>query len=199
MVILSDWFRRAGLRHIGSAWRLLVVLLLCLPGAQSFAQDVAAEFQIKAAFLHKFPTYVQGPGTAFDDPQVPLVFGVVGAENVYAVLTELVATQNADMRAAEVRRVSGPADMAGVNVLYVGQNAAADAELLLQQAVTGSMLTVSDLASTRPDNCMIHFFVAEDRVRFDIALAPAEAAGLRLSSRLLQVAREVIAAEEAPE
>ena len=35
------------------------------------------------------------------------------------------------------------------------------------------------------------FGVADDRVRFDIALAPAEAAGLRLSSRLLQVARQV--------
>jgi len=34
--------------------------------------------------------------------------------------------------------------------------------------------------------------VLEDRVRFDIALAPAELAGLKISSRLLALARRVL-------
>jgi hypothetical protein len=161
----------------------------------ALAQDAGAALQIEAAFLHKFPTYVQGPDTAFEDSATPLVFGVAGSESVYAFLTELVAAQNSGMRTAEVRRVTGIADMAGVNVLFVGEDARAAASELLQSALAASMLTVTSLAGPHPANSMIHFFVADDRVRFDIALAPAEAAGLRLSSRLLQVARQVIDAE----
>jgi hypothetical protein len=67
-----------------------------------------------------------------------------------------------------------------------------DAEALLAAAVAGSILTVTDSAGPQPENSMIHFFIAEDRVRFDIALQPVDAAGLRLSSRLLQVARQVV-------
>ena len=168
-----------------------VVLFALACATPAVAQDSTAAFQIKAAFLHKFATYVEGPGTAFADTARPLVFGVAGSEEVYDFLAELVATQNAGMRSAEVRRINGAADLAGVHVLFVGANAAANADALLQQGVSASMLTVTDLPGPQPANSMIHFFVADDRVRFDIALVPATAAGLRLSSRLLQVARAV--------
>ncbi|HEY0962609.1 MAG TPA: YfiR family protein [Pseudomonadales bacterium] len=168
---------------------VLMLLLSC--AAPAAAQESAAALQIKAAFVHKFATYVQGEGTAFDDPSVPLVFGIAGSEQVYDFLAELVATQNAGMRSADVRRVDVPADLAGVHVLVVGSDAAEEADALLQQGVGRSMLTITDLPGPQPANSMIHFFVADDRVRFDIALEPATAAGLRLSSRLLQVARLV--------
>jgi hypothetical protein len=186
------WSGLADLR----CWPLLVGLLAMLLTGDALAQEEAAAFQIKAAFLHKFATYVQGPDTAFEDPDRPLIFGVAGSERVYEFLVELVATQNAGMRSAEVRRVTGPADLAGVNVFYVGPDAADMADVLLRQAVASAMLTVTDLPGPQPPDSMIHFFVADDRVRFDIALAPAEAAGLRLSSRLLQVARQVVANEQ---
>lgn len=175
-----------------AAFSLLAALLLTLLcSSAALAQDAQAALQIEAAFLHKFPTYVQGPGTAFDERDTPLVYGVAGSEAVFGFLSELVAAQNADMRPAEVRRINSLDDLVGVNVLFVGADAAADAEALLQRAVALSMLTVTDLPGLRPTNCMVHFFIADDRVRFDIDLAPAETAGLRLSSRLLQVARQV--------
>jgi hypothetical protein len=39
---------------------------------------------------------------------------------------------------------------------------------------------------------MINFITVEDKVRFDVALPPAERGQLRISSRLLAVARKVI-------
>lgn len=170
----------------------LVLPLVLLFAAPAHAQNGGmAAMQIKAAFLHKFAAYVQGEGTAFDETDTPLVFGVAGSEPVYAFLSELIATQGAGMRNAVVRRIDTPADLAGVNILFVGENASAEADALLQQGVSASMLTVTDLPGPQPVNSMIDFFVADDRVRFDIALAPVSAAGLRLSSRLLQVARVV--------
>lgn len=176
-------------------WLLATAAVLLAFAAPALAQDAAAALQIKAAFLHKFATYVQGPGTAFDEPETPLVFGIAGSDSVFAFLTELVATQNADMRPAQVRRVANSDDLADIHVLFVGAEAGAESDALLQRAVESSILTVTDRAGPQPGNSMIHFFVADDRVRFDISLAPAEAAGLRLSSRLLQVARQVLEVE----
>ncbi len=184
MVVLGK-FGRALLAGI---WCVATALLWTTP---AHAQDASAEMQIKAAFLQKFASYVEGPGTVFDETDSRLVYGVAGSDSVYRFLTELVAAQNATGRKAEVRQVASVDELAGVHVLFVGQGAAFDADALLGQAVMASMLTVTDTMGPQPANSMIHFFVADDRVRFDIALAPARAAGLRLSSRLLQVARRV--------
>jgi hypothetical protein len=181
----------------GSALRLfhrssMLAVLLVLAATCALAQDANAAFQIKAAFVLKFATYVTGPGTSFDATDDALVFGVAGSEAVYEFLDQLAATQDTAGRPVEVRRIATVEELAGVNVLFVGEDAADVAPALLQQAVATSTLTITDVAGPRPENSMIHFFIADDRVRFDIALAPVEAAGLRLSSRLLQVARQVV-------
>ncbi len=171
----------------------LLVATVVMPAwtGYAYSQDATAELQIKAAFLHKFATYVEGAGTAFSEAGTPLVYGVAGSDGIYQYLAELVAAQGDAGRPAEVRRVTTAADLEGLHVLFVGQGAAPDATPLLAQAVATSILTVTDMTGPQPPDSMINFFVADDRVRFDVALAPAEAAGLRLSSRLLQVARQV--------
>jgi hypothetical protein len=169
--------------------RLVCCCLLFAGAAQ--AQDPGAELQIKAAFVHKFVTYVEGgPDTAFGNAQGPVAYGVAGSEDLRQFLTQLVAARN-DGRPAEVRSVESVTDIDGLHVLFVGPDAS-DTEALLSAAVAASILTVTDTDGPQPANSMIRFLVADDRVRFDIALAPVEAAGLKLSSRLLQVARRVI-------
>jgi hypothetical protein len=168
----------------------VIVALFAFVAGTAFGQDADAAFQIKAAFVQKFATYVSGPG--FEGANGALVFGVAGSAPVYEFLTQLTSAQADGSRPVEVRRVATVDDLNGVNVLFVGDGAAADAPALLQRGVAGSMLTITDVAGPQPPNSMIHFFIADDRVRFDIALAPTEAAGLRLSSRLLQVARQVM-------
>jgi hypothetical protein len=41
------------------------------------------------------------------------------------------------------------------------------------------------------EGSVINFMVVDEKVRFDVALGPAEARGLKISSRLLAVARTV--------
>lgn len=172
--------------HRGS----LMAALFVFAATCALGQDANAAFQIKAAFVQKFATYVTGPGTGFETTDGALVFGVAGSDLLYDFLAQLAAAQGSGGRPTEVRRIATVDDLKGVNVLFVGEDAS-DAPLLLEQAVAASVLTVTDSAGPQPPNSMIHFFIADDRVRFDIARAPAEAAGLRLSSRLLQVARQV--------
>jgi hypothetical protein len=54
-----------------------------------------------------------------------------------------------------------------------------------------AVLTVTDSEGALAQGSMINFVLDDRRVRFDIALDTAERSGLKLSSRLLAVARDV--------
>jgi len=55
-----------------------------------------------------------------------------------------------------------------------------------------ALLTVTDTDNAISHGSMINFVAEDQRVRFDIALASAERGQLKISSRLLAVARRVI-------
>jgi hypothetical protein len=170
---------------------LLVLLLLILPAATTQAQDATAEYQLKAAFLFKFPLYIDWPAQAFTAADGPLVFGIMASEPMYAGLQALAEGRTINGHVVTVVRLQPDAALTSIHVLFIGREASTDAEALLQQAVSGSILTVTEASPPVPADSMINFDVSEDRVRFDVALAPAKAAGLNLSSRLLQVAQTV--------
>ena len=54
------------------------------------------------------------------------------------------------------------------------------------------MLIVTETRERSSHGSMINFVVVDDKVRFDVALPPAERDQLRISSRLLAVARKVV-------
>jgi hypothetical protein len=54
------------------------------------------------------------------------------------------------------------------------------------------LLVVTEAQQGPPAGSMINFVSEADKVRFDVALAPAEQGGLKISARLLAVARKVI-------
>ena len=55
-----------------------------------------------------------------------------------------------------------------------------------------SALTVTESEDGLRRGSMINFVIVSDKVRFDVALSPAEASRLKISSRLLAVARKVV-------
>jgi hypothetical protein len=54
------------------------------------------------------------------------------------------------------------------------------------------VLTVTESADTFALGSIINFVIVEDKVRFDVALHEAELCNLRVSARLLSVARKVL-------
>ncbi len=63
---------------------------------------------------------------------------------------------------------------------------------LLSAARWRPILTVSETDDAPGAGGVINLVVAEDRVRFDVSLRAAEANNLKISSRLLGVARKVL-------
>lgn len=176
-----------------SGYRYLM-LSTALLTMSALAQPEVSEVQIKAAYLLKFPTYVEWPEGVFVDPASPLVVGVIGADEMASNLETIGRDVVIDGHPVQIKRLL-PGDTVGdLHMLFVGGLTSNQVAIFLQQAARRPVLTVSETAPPRPEDSVINFSVSDNRVRFDVAMAPAERMGLRLSSRLLQVAESVIGA-----
>ena len=164
--------------------------------ARSRAQGPEVDARtIKAAFLCKFPGYVEWPNGA-DPGNRPVTIGVLGAPEMAAELDRLLSGRQANERPVDVRAIADGESLAGLQVLYVGDGDAAAHSQSLLPARDLPILVVTDAPGALSSGSVINFTVERDRVRFEVSLPAAERSGLKLSSRLLAVAQRV---ERGPE
>jgi len=164
------------------------LLLGCVRGWTAAADALEAEYRIKAAFVCKFGNYVDWPPGARSEG--PFVIGAYAADAVVEELAQAAAANTVGGRAIVVRRLARGEPLEGVAIVFVARTHAALLPDALAAARGQPVLTVTENDDPAPVG-IVNFVVAEDKVRFDIALQPAEAAGLRISGRLLAVARKV--------
>ncbi len=147
------------------------------------------EAEIKAAFLLRFPDFVNWR-TA---PRDTLFIGVSGDEALLKMLSRLAAQDNQPGLGAPyvvaVIPVNGPSVAGKCQILVLGK-AVVPAELPhLLAAYKGGVLTVGVWDAPR-SGAIIRLFREGSRVRFDISQTLAKEAGLLISSKLLNLARE---------
>jgi len=153
------------------------------------AQGRASESLVKAAFLHKFASFVEWPQGAFDRPDSPLKIGVLGSDTLWQELSELARDRDRDGHPVLVSRLKDGDALTGYHILYMKASRARMTELL--QQVPDGVLTVADSDGAHPRGSVISFFVDEGRVGFGISLDAATRQHLRMNPRLLAVARTI--------
>jgi hypothetical protein len=169
------------------------VLASALPAGAEKINRVA--MSIEAAYLYQFTRFVEWPAA---EAASPLTVCVVGHDPFGEALDLAVQDRRVDGRRVTVRRLP---DAEGAGACSLAFLPAAEVARLpaLQLAVRNRpVLLVSDIRDFARNGGMIGFFRDADRVRFEVNPAAAEGAGLRISSRLLSIARVVGAAGVAP-
>ena len=174
------------------AFRPLAVLMLCAASACAVAQGVITERSVKAAFLYKFAAFVQWPETPLSVPDTPLVIAVLGAEDVADELEAVTAGRKLEQRPVIVRRLREPVPLAGIHVLFVGAREKARMEAIARAAQAASVLTVAEWEGALRQGAVLNFLPVDGRVRFEVSVEQAEKAGLKVSSRMLSVAHNVV-------
>lgn len=165
-----------------------VALLACAAHGQQ-----ASEAAVKAAFLYKFPGYVEWPTqTLPPSAESAFVVGVAGADDVATELERLVPGRSIAGRRVVVRRLREGESLRGVHMLFVGRAEANPRALLRSAQQQSGLLIVTDGERGLEQGGTISFVTADERVTFDVSLENAERSGLRISSRMLAVARRVM-------
>ncbi|MBA5639025.1 YfiR family protein [Duganella sp. LX20W] len=163
---------------------------LLAPGAAS-AQAGALERQVKAAYLYKFAGFVEWPEGSFAHADSPLLIGVAGADALADQLELTVAGRNAGGHPLQVKRVRKGDSLAGLHMLFLGAVDKAQLPDLLATCQNQSVLTVSDSEEVHAQGSIIHFVIADDKLRFEVALKQALAAHIKISARMLSAAYRV--------
>jgi len=157
--------------------------------AQLSAQ--ALEYRVKAAFICKFASYVEWPAALFDKADSPITIGVMGTDAIVDELTRTAAGLLADGRSLVVRRWQRGTSPAGIHILFIARYDDGRLPELLSEVIGRPTLVVTE-SNQLATGSAINFRVIEDKIRFDIAPQVAEASGLRVSARLLGVARNIV-------
>lgn len=172
----------------------LCLPVLVMPLATAAATEVSAisvENRLKAASLFRFLGYVEWP--ASNQPERDFhVIGVIDAADIAEELTVVAAGRRVNDRTVVVRRMSASEAPGDVDELFIGTSDLAQVRAIIGRVRNSPVLIVTQAEHALAHGSMVNFRIADDRLRFEVALDNAEQAGLRVSSRMLSVALRVV-------
>ncbi len=170
---------------------VLAVSLAESPGA-ALAQSQASEYHVKAAFLFHFVQLVEWPAGSLGNEINPVTLCTMGDDPFHGDLDDTLAGKSVGTRRLRVRHLKSAEDLQGCQVLFVSNADAARFGRLLEELKDGPILTVGESDGFVQRGGMIGFCLVDNKVRFEINLEAAERAKLKISSRLLLLAKTVV-------
>jgi hypothetical protein len=166
-----------------------VLLAAGLASAAGNPPDAAAtEYEVKAAFLYKFASFVEWPGETHN---LPIGICVLGQDPFGDGLDRAVKGKTVNGRPFKVRRVKATDPLNGCGIVFVSASERGRLTGILSRLEDGGALTVGDVPGFCERGGIVNFDLTGGKVGLEINVSAAEKAGLQLSSKLLSLARIV--------
>ena len=166
------------------------LLIVCALAAVPSAQQALDEYRLKAAFVYRFPQFVEWPAGAREG-RANVEICVLQPNPFGDVLTELVRGEAINGRPLVVRLVSADDVLDTCHMLVAVGRAGRDAGDLIKRLASRPVLTVGDRDGFLDSGGMIALRIVDRRVRFEVSATNAKRAGLHLSAQLLRLAATV--------
>jgi hypothetical protein len=177
--------------------RICLILLAALGSTtvSAYAQS-ATEYQVKAAFLFNFAKFAEWPADAFFKSDAPLQICILGQDPFGHDLEQLIAEKTVSGHRIEVDHPEGAVQARACEILFISSTGKPQIQQILDSLKGANVLTVGDTPGFAQMGGVINFVLDDNRVRFEINLKAASTAHLKISSRLLTVAKLVLPAGE---
>ncbi len=187
--------RRRGVRRRTSRYAFAALLLVILSAGARWVSAQASpssEYQVKAAFLFHFAQFVEWPPEAFQSASSPLTYCTIGEDPFRGALEASLNGKTIGARPLRVQHFKEEQDVRKCQVLFFGTPEKKFISGMLANLKGDPVLTVGDSEHFAQEGGMIGFSLEENKVRFEINLNAAQLAKLKISARLLELARTVI-------
>jgi hypothetical protein len=165
---------------------VLVAALIAAPGRATGTSADVTSSAVKAALLYNFAKYTEWPALRSG---APILACVVGDDGIASALVDTVRGQNINGHAIEVQRGQDSARWGGCHLLFIANTETKRSAGGLTGIRTFAVLTVSDGKSFSHAGGIIELYVEDGLMHFANNLDAVDRAGLRLSSRLLGLAK----------
>lgn len=188
-LIMSLTSRR---RRAGATLFNGLLLALLLLGQRTVAADapIGREYEIKAAFLYNIPKFVEWPPDSFADAGAPLFICVLGQSPLTNQL-QLIIGRKINGRSLMVKQVETVEQAKACHLLFVGSDESQRFSLMHEELRDSAVLTVGESAAFVAAGGGIRFVPVGDKLSFEINMASAERARLKISSQLQKLATSI--------
>lgn len=150
--------------------------------------EVAGEYQVKAAFIFNFLRFIEWPPASLKQSGSRLSVCVLG-DNVFETALDAYQGEVVGGRRVVVAYPKTLAETETCNVLFLSPSERRRTYQVMKGLEGRGILTVSDIANFTDLGGIIGFYMDQGYVRFDINLAMARKADLKIGAQLLRHAR----------
>ena len=158
---------------------------------QAFSMNgESAEYPLKLAFLYNFTKFVEWPAGSFRSPDSPLSICIVGHNPFSLEVENELRTRPVGSHAVEFVALKQTDKLNLCHIVFIPVTEKDQAGILRSLKGSGA-LTVGESEGFAVRGGIVNFTIEGGKVRFEINTLAADRAGLRISSKLLSLARVV--------
>ncbi len=145
------------------------------------------EYQVKAAFLYNLARMVEWPN---ESASAPLVMCFMG-EDVFGSTVDGIANKTIRNRTLVFRKNITLRDAEVCHILYMSPSELSNVATVVRTLASRAILTVGDVEEFTEHGGMVNLIRDNERINIEVNLKRAEKTGLKISSRLLTLAKIV--------
>lgn len=194
------------IRNILLVWLFLLTVIQPVQAEENIADS---EYQIKAAFLYNFLKFVDWPKSKTEDPNKPVVIGIIG-QDVFKDAFDSAKNRTIEGQKVIIKKYKGMAELQKTdstkdfnrhpdieairksNLLFICPSEKDYITKILKSLEGQSILTVADTQGFLEAGGIINLIMEENKVRFEINMEAAKKAQIGIRSQLLRLAKKVL-------
>jgi YfiR/HmsC-like len=181
-------------RRSVSAPVFLTLFLLAVAIPSTAQAPALSEYQVKAAFLYNFAKFVEWPSERFQSETAAIKICILGQDDFGQELDFITRDRLVEGHRIEIEHLFTLSRIKNCHILFVSSSERAHIREILSSVQGKSILTVGDEPGFARSGGVINFILEDARIRFEINLDAANQAHLKISSKLLALAKLVAGA-----
>jgi hypothetical protein len=162
---------------------LVALFVLCLTGRT--AQSEGNEYSIKAMFVLNFIKYIEWPG---ENNSIYFRIGVIGKSGIFDALKSMTNNRN-ETKQIKIEEINEQSKEP-YKIIFISNSENYRIEEILKKYKNKGVLLISDGAHKK-NSAAINLVNINDKIRFEINTNAAQDEGIKISSKLIDLAYTV--------
>jgi len=177
---------------------MLVVCTAWLVPGDALSQVLSQEYQLKATYLRKIPSFVEWPPSAARTSKTAFQLCNLGDYPFGTRLAQEIGGVTVNGRKIALRWVHKEQELDGCEVIFFSRSEAKRYAKILEGLKGKSVLTVGESEGFLEAGGMVELSFENHRLQMEVNLVAARSANLKVDARLLALAKRVVTEHSAP-
>jgi hypothetical protein len=176
-------------RAAPTAGRALILAILLSICVLARGEEPSREYGLKAAFIYNFAQFTVWPDSAFSAADAPFIVAVIGTDPFGDALQAVMEGKKIGNHPVLINHLKSDDEIKGCHLLFVPASQQDKYDSIFKAVADLPILTVGETQDILPAGGAIRFLIEDNKIRFEVNLDSAKKAGLKISSKLLSLAK----------